>query len=174
TSIMNTLADAIDGVSDALTAESVYQMVRGNTSRTAATLAAIAQGDAPPPELEVTRTPRTGTSMTYRVLLLMSGPNVNTPGWIGADAAVRSAAEKMLNFWAFKLLGDGTKIRCTVERLDNETGAVAETRAFPLSELGIAPLDVVYGVEATTATAKADTMPGGVEQRVLYQDTHNT
>ena len=43
------LGDAIDGLSDALTAESAYQMVRGNTSRTASTLAAIAQGDAPPP-----------------------------------------------------------------------------------------------------------------------------
>ena len=41
-------------------------MVRGNTSRTASTLAAIAQGDAPPPELEVARTPRSGTSLTHR------------------------------------------------------------------------------------------------------------
>ena len=49
------LADAIDGLSDALTAETAYQMARGNTARTAATLAAIAQGDAPPPELEVAR-----------------------------------------------------------------------------------------------------------------------
>jgi His-Xaa-Ser system protein HxsD len=45
---------------------------------------------------------------------------------------------------AYKLLGDGTKIRCTVERLD-DGGAVAETRAFPLSELTITPLEVVYG-----------------------------
>jgi len=172
TSIMNTLADAIDGLSDALAAESVYQMVRGNTSRTASTLAAIAHGDAPPPELEVTRTPRTGTSMTHRVLLLMSGPNVNTPGWIGADAAVRSAAEKMLNFWVFKLLGDGSKIRCTIERLDEATRAVVETRTFPLSELGIAPLDVVYGVEATNATAKTDVTPSEIEQRVLYHAKH--
>jgi hypothetical protein len=172
TSIMNALADAIDGLSDALTAESVYQMVRGNTSRTASTLTAIARGDAPPPELEVTRTPRTGTSMTHRVLLLMSGPNVNTPGWIGADAAVRSAAEKMLNFWAFKLLGDGSKIRCTIERLEEATRAVVETRTFPLSELGIAPLDVVYGVEATNATAKTDVTPSEIEQRVLYHAKH--
>ena len=174
TSIMNALADAIDGLSDALTAESVYQMVRGNTSRTASTLAAIAQGDAPPPELEVARTPRTGHAMTHRVLLLMSGPNVNTPGWVGADAAVRSAAEKMLNFWAFKLLGDGGKIRCSVERLDDTTGAVVETHAFPLSELGIAPLDVVYGVEATNATAQTDVASSEIEQRVLYHAKHKT
>jgi hypothetical protein len=172
TSIMDALADAIDGLGDALTAESVYQMVRGNTSRMASTLTAIAQGDAPPPDLEVARIPRSGTSITHRVLLLMSGPNVNTPGWIGADGAPRSAAEKMLNFWAFKLLGDGSKIRCTVDRLDDGTGASIETRTFPLSELGIAPLDVVYGVEATSTFAGNDVAPSEIEQRVLYHAKH--
>ena len=144
-------------------------MVRGNTSRTASTLAAIAQGDAPPPELEVARTPRSGTSLTHRLLLLMSGPNVNTPGWISAAARVRSNAEPMLNFWAFKLLGDGSKIRCTIERLDDATGgAVVETRKLPLSELGLAPLDVVYGVEAANTTAQPGMTLSDIEQQVLY------
>ena len=58
--------ESVDGLSDALTAEAAYQMVRGNTSRLASTLPAIAQGDAPPPELEVARTPRTGTAITHR------------------------------------------------------------------------------------------------------------
>src|SRR5262249_33088491 len=62
---LDALADAIDGLSDALTAEAAYQVARGNPSRVAATLAAIAQGDAPPPELEVIRTPRTGTPLTH-------------------------------------------------------------------------------------------------------------
>ena len=70
---MDNLGDAIDGLSDALTAEAAYQMARGNTSRTASTLSAIAQGDAPPPELEVARMPRSGTSLTHRLLVLMSG-----------------------------------------------------------------------------------------------------
>jgi hypothetical protein len=171
--IMDTLADMIDGLGDALTAESAYQMVRGNTSRTASTLAAIAQGDAPPPELEVTRTPRSGTSITHRMLLLMSGPNVNTPGWRGVDGAVRGAAEKMLNFWAFKLFGDGTKIRCTVERLDEETGDVVGTRTFALGELGITPLDVVYGVEATNTAAQQPAVTlSEIEQHVLYHAKH--
>ena len=173
-SILDRLGDAIDGLSDALTAESVYQMVRGNTSRTASTLASIAQGDAPPPELEVARTPRSGTSLTHRLLLLMSGPNVNTPGWISAAARVRSNAEPMLNFWAFKLLGDGTKIRCTIERLDDATGTVVETRKLPLSELGIAPLDVVLGVEAGNTTAQPGTTLTDIEQLVLYHSKRKT
>ncbi len=50
------LADVIDAVSDAVTAESVYQAVRGNPTRSGAVLDAIARGEAPPPELEVVRT----------------------------------------------------------------------------------------------------------------------
>ncbi len=173
-SILDRLGDAIDGLSDALTAESAYQIVRGNTSRTASTLAAIAQGNAPPPELEVTKTPRSGTSLTHRLLLLMSGPNVNTPGWISAASRVRSNAEPMLNFWTFKLLGDGSKIRCTIERLDDVTGVVVETRKLLLSELGIAPLDVVYGVEAANTTAQAGMTLSDIEQHVLYHAKHKT
>ena len=168
TSILDRLGDMIDGLGDALTAETAYQMVRGNTSRTASTLTAIAEGDAPPPELEVVKTPRSGTSLTHRLLLLMSGPNVNTPGWISAASRVRSNAEPMLNFWTFKLLGDGAKIRCTIDRLDEATGAVAETRKLPLSELSLAPLDIVFGVEAGNTTAQPGTTLSDIEQQVLY------
>ena len=54
------LDDAIDALSDAAVAECAHQAVRGNILRTGTTLQAIASGDAPPPELEVVRTPRTG------------------------------------------------------------------------------------------------------------------
>ena len=63
---LDALVAAVDGLSDALTAEAAYQMARGNTSRVAATLKTVAQGDAPPPELEVIRTPRTGIALTHR------------------------------------------------------------------------------------------------------------
>jgi hypothetical protein len=92
--ILDDLGDAIDGLSDALTAESAYQLVRGNTSRTASTLTAIARGEAPPPELEVARTPRTGTSITHRLMLLMSGPNTNTNGWLGYAGSYRAAPSR--------------------------------------------------------------------------------
>ena len=99
------------------------------------------------------KTPRSGTSLTHRLLLLMSGPNVNTPGWISAAARVRSNAEPMLNFWAFKLLGDGSKIRCTIERVDDATDdrAVVETRKLPLSELVLR--------RSTLSTVEAPTPP---------------
>src|SRR5262249_20890255 len=64
------LDESIDAVSDGLTAETAYQLVRGNTSRTASTLQSVSQGDTPAPELEVARTPRSGTALTHCVVAL--------------------------------------------------------------------------------------------------------
>jgi hypothetical protein len=173
TSTLEQLGDMIDGLSDALTAEAAYQMARGNTSRMASTLSAIAQGDAPPPELEVTRTPRSGISLTHRLLVLMSGTtNLNTPGWLSSAAGIRSSAEPLLNSWVAKVLGDGSKVRCTIERLDDATGEILETRTLPLSELSITPLDVVYGVEAANTTTQPGMSLSDIEQQVLYYSKH--
>ncbi|MEY2892887.1 MAG: hypothetical protein RJA98_2795, partial [Pseudomonadota bacterium] len=57
------LDDAVDALSDAVLAESAHQMTRGNTARAASTLQAISGGEAPPPELEFARTPRTGIGL---------------------------------------------------------------------------------------------------------------
>src|SRR5262249_25967932 len=130
---LDALGDAIDGLSDALTAEAAYQVTRGNTARTASTFAAVAQGSAPPPELEVARMPMDGTALTHRVMVLWSGAPGAAPGW--SNASARAQAEPMLNAWAAKLLGDPRKTRCTVERLDPATGAVVETRVLHLADL---------------------------------------
>ena len=74
------LGDAIDAVSDALLAESVHHVVRGNPTRAAATLEALERGAAPPPELEVLRTPRTGTTLTYREIVLFGVPHWSPRG----------------------------------------------------------------------------------------------
>ena len=67
------LEDAADAVSDALLAETVHQAVQGNPTRTTSTLDAIAAGAAPPPELDVVRTPRTGIALTHRLVMLLDG-----------------------------------------------------------------------------------------------------
>jgi hypothetical protein len=171
---LDALADAIDGLSDALTAEAAYQVARGNPSRVAATLKAIAQGDAPPPELDVIRAPRTGTALTHRLMVLFSGNPAVNPGWLATNSSPRALAEPMLNAWASKLLGNATKIRCTIERLDDTTGAVAETRTLPLSEVTVGALDMVYGVEASTSPTQPDGALSEVEQQVLYYAKHKT
>src|SRR5215831_3217330 len=119
------LAGAVDGLSDALVAESAYQIARGNATRLGSTLAAIAQGDAPPPELEVARTPRTGTAITHRVVVLLSGNTNSNWGYQNE----RTVYDPWLNAWIRAQLGDAQQIRCTVEQLD-ATGKVATTAKF--------------------------------------------
>ncbi|MEJ8850705.1 hypothetical protein [Variovorax rhizosphaerae] len=165
---LNALGDAIDGVGDALTAETAYQMARGNTSRIASTLAALAQGDAPAPELEVARMPRSGVALTHRVMMLWSGAATATTGWAAASTSARATAEPMLNAWAAKLFGDPRKVRCTIERLEDISGLVLETRVLRLSDLALAPLDVVYGVENLAGPRRPDKSPDDIEQRLLY------
>ena len=166
--IFAALGDMIDGLSDALTAEAAYQMARGNTSRLVATLPAIAQGDAPPPELEVARTPRSGISITHRVLALLSATQgLSTPGWLAGDVGLRSRFERAVNSWVARLLGDPTKIRCTLESVD-EAGNVAQTCVFYLSELALTPLDVVYTVEPLNNSAADAASLSELEQRVIY------
>ena len=99
---LNALASAIDAVSDALMAESVYQVVRGNPLRAASTVEAIAGGETPPPELEVVQTPRTGIALTHRLVTLFSGDPVVSPAWAQAALSIRANAEPHLNAWASK------------------------------------------------------------------------
>ena len=49
------LDQALDAVTDATIAESVYQVVQGNPVRAGAVLDAINRGETAPPELEVVR-----------------------------------------------------------------------------------------------------------------------
>ena len=163
---LNALDDAVDAVSDAVVAESVHQAVRGNTARTASTLDAIARGEAPPPELEVVRTPRSGVALTHRVVTLVSGEPAATPGWFDPAQSARAAAEPHLNAFAARLLGSSANVRCVVERLDVPPGQVVAPRAITLSELGLAPLDLIYAVEGGSQAQHSET-----EQRILYAIT---
>ena len=93
-------------------------------------------------------TPRSGTAITHRVLVLLSGALAVNPGWLGPNASIRAGCEPMLNAWASKLLGRRHESPLHDRAPRPPTGAVAETRTLPLSALRIAPLDMVYGVEA--------------------------
>ncbi len=137
-------------------------MVRGNPVRAASTVDAIAGGEAPPPELDVVETPRSGIAVTHRLVTLMSGDPAALPGWTSASS-VRAKAEPQLNAWVGKLLGDPRRVRVLVERLDRATGEVVGTREVRLDQLGLAPLDLVLAAEGGEAGQQAE-----IEQRVLY------
>jgi hypothetical protein len=160
---LDLLEDAVDAVSDALIAESVHHAVQGNPMRTASTLDAIANGDAPPPELDVTRTPRTGTALTYRVAVLFGGAATVPAEWRQPAVPHRSNAEPYLNAWAARLLCLPSQVRCQIEKLNPSTAEVLETKDLRLNELGLSPLDLIYAAEGNQ-----NGEPSELELRILY------
>ena len=160
------LANTVDGLSDALTAEAAYQLVRGNTSRLASTLSAIAHGDALPPELEVARMPRTGTPITHRVVVLFSGASNAGRGWTATNT--RSTLERWLGTWVRAQLGDANLVRCTVEKIDDATGAVVQTIKFMLQTVTMSALDFVYYTQPASQSSTDSSALCIVEQMVLY------
>jgi hypothetical protein len=156
------LEQAVDAVSDALMAESVHQVVRGNPLRAANTVEAIAGGETPPPELEVVQTPRTGVAFTHRVLALFSGETAAVE-WEAPTHPFRADAEPHLNAWAAKLLPNPAHVRCVVEQIEPQTGAVLHSEEPLLSELKLAPLDFIYAIAGGQGGQQAE-----IEQRILY------
>lgn len=156
------LEQAVDSVSDALMAESVHQVVRGNPLRAASTVEAVAGGETPPPELEVVRTPRTGIALTHRVVSLFSGEPQLPTHW--SAISPRAKAEPHLNAWAARLLPNPANVRCLVDRLDAVTGNVLETKEIRLDQLGLAPLDYIYALAGGKAGQQAE-----IEQRLLLE-----
>ncbi len=157
---LDALATSVDALSDALLAESAYHVVRGNPSRAAATLDALERGEAPPPDLEVLRTPRTGSAFTHRVVTLFPGTPAALADWTSTH---RALAEPFLNAWAAKLLGNPMKVRCVVERVNGMTGAVIDRQEFRLNDLKLAPLDVIHAQEASE-----DSQLSELEQRFIF------
>ena len=131
------ITSALDAVADLAVAESVHQMANGNLLRAGAVLDAIARGDTPPPEIEVVKTPRSGTALTYR--LMTAAISVNAPGWA---ATPRGQAEPRLNAWAASLLGNPAKVRIRA-RYVNAQGQELQHTEIGLNQLALAPMDLL-------------------------------
>jgi hypothetical protein len=136
--ILGQLRGAADAVADVLLAEAVHQLALGNTERAAAALDAAGAGEAPPPEPDVVRTPAAGTAVTYRVVTVASSTAVGAGGW--SDASPRARAEPRLEAWTRALLGPADRV------LVAEPSATAP--AITAADVGLAALDLVYGVDA--------------------------
>lgn len=145
------LNDAVDGVADVLTAEAVFQAVRGNPQAASASLDAMAQGTLPP-EIDVVRTPGSGAAFTQRVALVLDGTRN-----AAATVTPRAVAEPVLDAWVGTLLGDMTRIGCRIICADGTTHDVT------LSALGLGPLDVM----ALAKTPPVGDGSGELDRRVF-------
>jgi hypothetical protein len=126
------LRAALDAVGDLLLAESVHQTVQGNLERTKAALQAMSDPEAPP-EFDVLRTPRSGRTFAYKVVLPLDVSAASA--WTGASP--RSLANPRVNAWLAAQLPSADDIRWTVQ------AGVAPLAIVKLSALGLQPIDLV-------------------------------
>lgn len=134
----------VDAVSDAVTAESVFQAIRGNPTRSGAVLDAIGRGEAPPPHLEVARTARTGVGLTHRILIGFDEHATTPSDWPTNARQVRAQAAPRVNAWLAGLLGSPNRVRCRVEYLDATTEALLASAELVLGSLQLSPLDALH------------------------------
>jgi len=136
------LADDVDAVGDLLVAESVYQLARGNPQRAGAALDVLSpRGGAPPAELEVLQTPRSGAAVTHRLFTLLPADGPAPAAWpVGGDS-VRSLAEPALEACAAALLPPAAQIACPVEYRADGSGELLGTATVKASELGLSALE---------------------------------
>lgn len=151
---LGALNDAVDGLADVLTAESVFQTVRGNPAASAASLDAMAVGVLPPAP-EVTRSPLGGASFTQRLTIALAPGPPPADSW--GPPTPRAAAEPVLDHWIGTLLGPPAGIGCRVLFPD---GSPHDVR---LDTLGLRPADVV-ALARTQPTGRGD---GELDRRVL-------
>jgi len=152
------LDETIDAVADLLMAESVFQLVSGNTAGASATMDALARG-VRPPDPEVIKTPRGGTAISHRAALVLGG-NPNEPaGWGAIAGTPRANAEPHLDGWIGLVIGDPALVRCAVAYTD--TLGTTRNTTVTLAQLRLRPVDVLHCVAVSQ----------GEEQRTAAQPT---
>jgi hypothetical protein len=156
---LTVLRDTVDAVADVGVAESVHQALQGNHLRAGGSLDALSRGELPPPEPDVLRSPRTGVALTHRLVVIADDPDAAPAlsAWkaTAAQQALwqRATAEPRLNAWAATVLGDPGRVRWRASFVDAATGAPSAQpeRTFTLAEVGLCPLDVLYGPSPAVA-----------------------
>jgi hypothetical protein len=159
------LRDVNDAVADLALAEGVHQAVIGNYDRSAGTLEAFAKGNQPP-EADVIRTPRTGTSLTLRNVIHLD-PAMTANPLPGVAMTAMANAEPVLNAWLGTRLPSADDVGCSVSFVNRATGNPG-TIFVRQRDIGLQPLDLVL-----VTHAGSDPSLGFLDDRVL-QFVHAT
>lgn len=141
TEALDGLGDLIDAIADAGLAEAVHQLAMGNTERASAAIDGISNGALQPPELRSLRTPRAGTGVEHRAIVLLAEPD---PALAWA-VTPRSTAATRVDGWLTDLLGPASEIGCTA--FASQDGAEVSA-PLTMVDLGIAAIDAVLEAPA--------------------------
>lgn len=137
--VLRRLGVAVDAAADALTAEQVHQLARGDLDRAVSTVTDFDRGLVAPPALDVVQTPRSGVGVTHRVGVVLDPAATTTAGWTGPEGSPRAAAEPALDAWLGRQLGPAAGRTITLRDAAGGEALVV----VPLPELGIAAGDLV-------------------------------
>jgi hypothetical protein len=150
---IDALTEMFDAAADLLTAEGVFQLVRGNVDAAVPTLHNIVEGGQPPDSV-VSRSHRGGIGLTHRVMLVFpsdGAPELPTGLW-PANLSPRALAEPVLNAWLGQIIGDPSEIVASLRYLDGQGGVIPSTPSggpaqesveISLRALDVHPLDVL-------------------------------
>lgn len=134
------LHDTLDALGDLTVGESIYQAVSGNTEQAAAVLENVAKGKFPTAP-EVVHVPRTGVSLTHRVLLhLPETDPAQLESW--GDLSPLARAEPGLNRWLVAFLGDPSHLNFHYTHTPTST-ATPVTDYLALDSTGLQPIDLL-------------------------------
>ena len=145
TTALADLDGSFDALADALTAEAVYQLVRGNPAGALVELDDIVRGERPP-RLEVTESPKLGTRLTHRVAAVMPAGQ-RAPGWPAAHTP-RGDADPILDAWCGQVIGSAAS---TIVTIDGTISGAAVAVRVGLDRLGIGAVDVVAATSDSAA-----------------------
>ena len=146
--LLQRLDDCVDAVSDALTANSIYNLMQGNVAQTNANLDSLSNGQTAPPELDFIQSPRTGNAITHRVMLLFDNSQSSAQQWPVNQNQVRAQCEPALNNWLAGLLGSPGNIFFQITFSDPQSHQVLFQDENSLSVLNISPLDLFTSIRA--------------------------
>lgn len=151
---IDNMADALDALGDLVTAEGVYQLVRGNHVRASAVLNAMSEGKVPL-DPEIIRSMRQGSMVTHRAILQIPFADAATSSWTGVDESPRSIMEPSINNWLASQIGDPTRVTWTLSHGDSTT-------FMSLVDLNLQPVDLVLLI-----TTGGDESQGELQARCL-------
>ncbi len=138
--VLRRLGATVDAAADLLQAEQVHHFAGGNLTAAVNTLGDIDRGLAPPPALDVIRTPRSGATVTHRVAVVIDpavAPAMPTDGWARSASSPWAAGEPALDAWLAGRLGPAAGRRLTV------VGADGTEQQAALADLDLAAIDLV-------------------------------
>lgn len=145
---LDRLVESLDALGDLLLAEGVFQAVQGNPERAAAAMDALDRQGLPP-EIGITRSPRSGHRIAHRVMILLEEETPSAP-WRGLSDA-RALAAPRVDAWVGRVLGDPARFVFAADVVAAD-GSVVQSRTLRLLDLGMSALASVLSTRGGAET----------------------